>query len=274
MSRERNALTAASWPLRVLAAPAFVAIWTGWVGLGTLTGFGLVQPLPGIWDGLRIDSRALLPVGVEASAALALRAWLDQATPSRARVFARQSAIGSLVLGAAGQVGYHLMVAAGVARAPWPVTAAVACLPVAVLGMGAALAHLLRADPGRDAEAMATATRTTLDAAGSGPAPSTGHSLATQKRPARTVSGVPLAARGGDGGRHDTATRVVLLAAADPELSNEELAVRLGCSARTVRRHLAVHRAQQSQRSASAPHNESGDRPAGELPQLHRRESA
>jgi hypothetical protein len=27
--------------------------------------------------------------------------------------------------------------------APWQITAAVACLPVAVLGMGAALAHLL-----------------------------------------------------------------------------------------------------------------------------------
>jgi hypothetical protein len=30
--------------------------------------------------------------------------------------------------------------------APWWITTAVACLPVAVLGMGAALAHLLHAD--------------------------------------------------------------------------------------------------------------------------------
>jgi hypothetical protein len=46
-------------------------------------------------------------------------------------------------LGAAGQVAYHLMTAAGVTAAPPVITTVVACLPVAVLGMGAALAHLL-----------------------------------------------------------------------------------------------------------------------------------
>lgn len=35
------------------------------------------------------------------------------------------------------------MAAAGMTVAPWLITGAVACLPVAVLGMGAALAHLL-----------------------------------------------------------------------------------------------------------------------------------
>ena len=38
------------------------------------------------------------------------------------------------------------MAQAGTARAPWPVTTVVSCLPVLVLGMGTALAHLLRAD--------------------------------------------------------------------------------------------------------------------------------
>jgi hypothetical protein len=38
-----------SWPLLVLAAPAAVAVWSGWVGIGRMTGFGLVHPLPGIW---------------------------------------------------------------------------------------------------------------------------------------------------------------------------------------------------------------------------------
>lgn len=33
-----------SWVLLLLAAPAFVAIWSGWVGLGGLTGFGVVHP--------------------------------------------------------------------------------------------------------------------------------------------------------------------------------------------------------------------------------------
>lgn len=131
------------WPVLLLALPAFVAIWSGWVGLGGLTGFGVVHPFPGIWDHARINTAITLPIGVETYAAYALRAWLIPGTPRAARRFAKWSAIGSLVLGAAGQIVYHLMTAAGWTAAPWPVTALVSCLPVAVLGMGAALAHLL-----------------------------------------------------------------------------------------------------------------------------------
>jgi hypothetical protein len=130
------------WPVLLLALPAFVAIWSGWVGLGGLTGFGVVHPLPGIADGFSINSAITLPVGVETYAAYALRTWLTGTVTPRARRFAMVSAIGSLIIGAAGQVAYHLMTAAGMTSAPWPITTAVACLPVAVLGMGAALAHL------------------------------------------------------------------------------------------------------------------------------------
>jgi hypothetical protein len=133
------------WPLLLIAIPAAVSIWVGWVGLGGLTGFGDVRPLPGIVDHFTINSAITLPVGMEAYAAFALRAWLGGGrVPARARRFARWSAIGALTLGALGQIAYHLMAAAGVTQAPWPITTAVACLPVAVLGMGAALAHLLR----------------------------------------------------------------------------------------------------------------------------------
>lgn len=136
------------WPVLLLAAPAGVAIWTGWVGLGGMTGFGVVTPLPGIADHWRINSAITLPIGVEAYAAYALHAWLTPGTPDRARRFARTSAIGALILGALGQVVYHLLVAAGATVAPWPITVLVSCLPVAVLGMGAALAHLLGEQPG------------------------------------------------------------------------------------------------------------------------------
>jgi len=51
----------------------------------------------------------------------------------------------------AGQVAYHLMAQTGMTRAPWPVTTVVSCLPVLVLAMGTALAHLLRADADADA---------------------------------------------------------------------------------------------------------------------------
>jgi hypothetical protein len=150
----RPGRTVRSWPLLVLAAPAAAEVWSGWVGIAQKTGFGLVSPLPGIWPSLHLDTAITLPVGVEAYAAYALRAWLarDQMISGRTRRFARWSAIGSFALGMAGQVAYHLMTQAGMARAPWAITTVVACLPVLVLGMGTALAHMLRAD----AEALDT----------------------------------------------------------------------------------------------------------------------
>ncbi|GIJ07295.1 ABC transporter permease [Micromonospora andamanensis] len=136
--------SAAVWPVVLLALPAFIAIWSGWVGLGELTGFGVVHPLPGIADGFSINTAITLPIGVETYGAYALYVWLSGRVPERARRFAKWSAIASLLVGALGQVAYHLLVAAGVTSAPWWITTAVSCLPVAVLGMGAALAHLVR----------------------------------------------------------------------------------------------------------------------------------
>lgn len=135
-----------TWPVIPLALPAAVSIWAGWVGLGGLTGFGVVQLLPGIWDGLRINTAVTLPIGMEAYAAYALHCWLHRGTPRRAKDFARVSSIAALVLGALGQVAYHLMAASGVQHAPWQIVALVACLPVGVLGMGATLANLLGED--------------------------------------------------------------------------------------------------------------------------------
>jgi hypothetical protein len=93
------------WPLLIIAAGAFVSIWSGWVGLGKLTGFGPVVLLPGIADGWVINSAITLPLGVEAYAAYAMWAWLSDAPVSaRARRFACWSALGALVtLGMAGQ---------------------------------------------------------------------------------------------------------------------------------------------------------------------------
>ena len=135
------------WPLFFIAAPAAVAVWSGWVGLGGLCGFGLVQPFPGIvpWH---LDTAITLPVGVEAYGAYALGAWLTPGVPDRARTFARRSAVGALALGMGGQVIYHLLNAARATRAPWPVVVLVSCLPVVTLGFGAALTHLLKTAPG------------------------------------------------------------------------------------------------------------------------------
>lgn len=135
-----------TWPLVLLSVPAAVAVWSGWVGLGEMTGFGVVHPLPGIADRFTINSAITLPIGVETYAAYALRVWISGQVPNPARKFAKVSAIGSLVLGALGQITYHVLAAAGVHSAPWWITTAVACFPVAVLGMGAALAHLIHSD--------------------------------------------------------------------------------------------------------------------------------
>jgi len=131
-------------PLVFIAAPAAVAIWSGWVGLGGLCGFGVVNLLPGIGAGFHLNTAITLPVGVEAYAAYALGAWMSPATPEPARRFARWSALGALVYGMLGQVVYHLLAAQGATAAPRPVVVLVSCMPVAVLGCAAALTHLIR----------------------------------------------------------------------------------------------------------------------------------
>jgi hypothetical protein len=149
-----------SWPLLVLAAPAAAEVWSGWADIAQKTGFGLVSPLPGIWPSLHLDTSITLPVGVEAYAAYALRAWLtsEHSISGRTRRFGKWSAICSFALGMAGQVAYHLLAQAGAARAPWPVTTIVSCLPVLVLAMGTALAHMLCADAGTAADAPDSGT--------------------------------------------------------------------------------------------------------------------
>ncbi|WP_045742293.1 hypothetical protein [Actinoplanes rectilineatus] len=137
--RRRRTVT---WPVLILCLPAFVAIWGGWVEMGRMTGFGMVTLLPGISD-FQINTAITLPIGVETYAAYALYVWLSGTVTGPALRFAKWSAIGSLVIGFVGQAAYHQMAAAGWEIAPWPIIVAVSGLPVAVLGMGAGLAHLV-----------------------------------------------------------------------------------------------------------------------------------
>lgn len=134
------------WPLVVIGGSAGTATWSGWVGLGSLTGFGLVHPLPGIWDSLTLNTAITLPIGVEAYAVYALAVATDaRRLSARARRYAWASAAAALVIGMAGQIAYHLLAAAGVTDAPWWVVTAVSCLPVAVLGAASLLWHLAAA---------------------------------------------------------------------------------------------------------------------------------
>ena len=156
------------WPLYLIAAPAAVVVWTGWVGLGTLCGFQTFHPL-----GITLNTALTLPVGVEAYGAYALGAWLRSGRRGAAnlavRSFARASAIGSLALGMLGQVVYHLLAAAHATRAPWPVVVLVSCLPVVTLGFAFALSHLLQAA----ADAAPAAAGTAVPERAPRPAPGT-----------------------------------------------------------------------------------------------------
>ncbi len=135
------------WPLFLIGAPAAVAVWSGWVGLGGLCGFGPIHPLPGIVPGFQLNTAITLPVGIEAYGSYALGAWLRSSEGTTARSFGRNSAIGALILGMLGQAVYHILAAMHATRTPWPVVVFVSCLPVVSLGFGAALAHLLSAGP-------------------------------------------------------------------------------------------------------------------------------
>src|SRR5690606_13748833 len=134
------------WPVWALMAPAAEAISGGGVGPGEKAGFGGVNLLPGIGEGLEVTTAITLPIGMAAYAACALYVWLSGRAVATPKAFAKRFALTPLVIGAAGQMADHVMDAAGVGVAPWYVTALVACLPVAVLGMGAALAHMVRAE--------------------------------------------------------------------------------------------------------------------------------
>ncbi|MFG1839122.1 ABC transporter permease [Micromonospora sp. NPDC049175] len=142
----------AVWPVWLLMLPAFVAVWAGWVELGKLTGFGPVDLLPGFTrDGgplVTIDTAITLPIGMETYAAYALYVWLSGRTSGKTRKFAMTSALIALSLGAGAQITYHL-IATPTTGAPWQITTVVACLPVVVLGIGAALGHLVREDAKR-----------------------------------------------------------------------------------------------------------------------------
>ena len=134
------------WPLLLIAIPAAIAVWSGWVGLGSLCGFGLVHPLPGIAPGLQLNTDITLPVGIESYGAYALYACLASAASDSTRRFAAGSAIGALILGCLGQVSYHLLAAFHVSRPPVVVVVLVACLPVITLFFAAALAHMMMRD--------------------------------------------------------------------------------------------------------------------------------
>jgi hypothetical protein len=237
------------WPLILIALPAAVAVWSGWVGLGTLCGFGIVHPLPGIWDSFKLNTAITLPVGVEAYGAYALAAWLHPGTSATVKRFARNSALGSLGLGMGGQVIYHLLTAWHVTVAPWPVVTLVSCLPVLTLGFGTALTHLLRTGhaPAPDADGEPDSTPDTRpDIGPDTPAVSDADSAPAIEAATTTDAETDTHADSGAASKRtaartrrgpSTATRVARMRDKHPDESPADIATRLKLSDRTVRRY-------------------------------------
>jgi hypothetical protein len=237
------------WPLLVIGSAAAVAIWSGWVALGAMCGFGLVEPLPGItrW---RIDTAITLPVSMEAYGAYALGVWLSPGTPERARKFAASSAMGSLALGTSGQVIYHLLAAAHRTRAPWPVVVLVSCIPVAALAMAAALAHLLR-DAGEPASGQSPPAGS-VPAEAAKPPPQPAPEPAKPPAPPAPPAGPqpprrPAVRVARQPPRTAKAAKAAAAIAANPGKTNAEIAAIAGVSERTV------ERAREAARKAAVP---------------------
>jgi hypothetical protein len=228
------------WPLLAIGASAGTATWSGWVGLGELTGFGVVHPLPGIWDDLTINTAVTLPIGVEAYAMYALSiATSPRPLAARVRRYAWASSAAALALGMAGQVAYHVMTSRGGRDpAPWWVTALVSCLPVLVLGAASLLWHLAGHDDPIEPPDLPDPIRSTATDSISRPmvdppaddAPRPMRAIATGAQPPRVLaavrSGVPVVARAADLDRTRAAIR-------DGELPPRPTAA-------AIRAHLAI----------------------------------
>ena len=135
-------------PLWIMGTGCFVAIWGGWVDLGTLTGFGPVELFPGIWPAFKPNTAIVLPLTMEVYGSYALSWWVTPGITKAAKNFAMASAIGALVLGMLAQAGAHLLEAQVKAhpgwQVPWSITMVVAWVPVVVFGLGAFLRVMTR----------------------------------------------------------------------------------------------------------------------------------
>jgi len=226
-------------------------VWSGWVGLGQLVGFGIVHPLPGIWDTAQINTAITLPVGVEAYAMYALSVATGSTPITRtARRFAWTSSVAALLLGMVGQVAYHLMNANHVTAAPWPIVAGVSCLPVLVLGVASVLWHLAgqHPAPGAVEDIGTTGVAGALASSATAPAPrvtdpheATAPHLVqpvpTPSVPGKATASTARRSRGTE--RAEAMARVARYRAAHPDWTHAQIAARARVSAKTVSRYLA-----------------------------------
>ncbi len=191
------------------------------------------------------DMSPLLPITVDATAVVASRVWLSPDTPTdKARRFARSVAFGAIAVSLLGNGIFHMAEAGYLHPGVWLVIGAGGTSPLAL----AVVAHLavlrgvaVESADGSESVAdtdiapdAATASETLSDVAGHGQEASDVVSaipdMTVAKRPVMTRTPV----------RTDTAAKVAKLVSRHPNMSAREIAVKVGVSDRTVRRHLAA----------------------------------
>jgi hypothetical protein len=170
---------------------------------------------------------------VDTLAAVSTRAWLSGPTADEAKQFAKRAALASITVSMLGNTLYHLILS-GALRPSVALVIGVAMIPPLGLAAAAHLVAVLRsAEP---ATAPQTDTAPTV-----APMPS-------DAVPADAASVLIVADSTPDTGpdtkrtphRTDTAAKVAKLAAKHPDMKPAAMAVKLGVSDRTVRRHLAT----------------------------------
>lgn len=132
------------WVLFVVAASVLAEVWASWVGIGSISGFPRIGPIPTDW---------VLAVAMEAYWGYALYAWLVASPGPRSRAMAMWSCAAVFVLSLIGQVLYHEITApAATPLGKRFVIGFVTSLPVIVLALIAVLIHLRHADRAEVAE--------------------------------------------------------------------------------------------------------------------------
>jgi hypothetical protein len=133
---------------------ASVTRWVRWLGLTAVLGAAAVLSFHGMRDlalavSIPIELAWLLPVAVDAGAAVSCACWLSRDLPADAVTFARTQTwllLGGTVIGNAAQLGMH----ASWIAPPWWVAVLVGAIPPAVVGGTVHLAVLVGRPPKKE----------------------------------------------------------------------------------------------------------------------------
>ncbi len=133
----------------LVALPALVSIWAGWVSLGLATGWKEVQLFPSVpgLNGVHLNTVIFLPFSVEVLTIVSMGFFLHYRGKAIRRV-AGITALATVALGLFGQAWSHHLQATGAAAPSWLVVFT-SGLPVVAMALVGLLVHLARNEHAR-----------------------------------------------------------------------------------------------------------------------------